>query len=264
MAGRRLVTLLTDFGSDDPYVGILKGVIARIDPRIRTVDISHGIPPQDIRKGSLSLALAVPFFPRETVHCAVVDPGVGGSRRCIAIRIREGFLVGPDNGIFSDVIRGSPALAAAELSESRFWGTPAPSNTFHGRDILAPVAAHLARGTRLEHLGRPVPTESLVFLEEEPLRIEGNTCRGRIRYADHFGNLISNVPCGFVAGNEWIGIIGGRRLPAAKTYGDHPPGAVVCLIGSHGFVEVAVVMGNAHRILGLGPGTEITVELMKA
>ncbi|MHC5725640.1 MAG: SAM-dependent chlorinase/fluorinase, partial [Nostoc sp.] len=141
-----LVTLLSDFGDRDVYVGIMKGIIAQINRRLTVVDLTHQIPPQDIAAARFCLMNAYPYFPVGTVHVAVVDPGVGSKRRAIAVEFAQGFLVGPDNGIFSGVLSQSPAIAAVELTNLNYRRTPQPSKTFHGRDIFAPIAANLASG----------------------------------------------------------------------------------------------------------------------
>ncbi len=139
------ISLLTDFGLQDPYVGIMKGVIHTLSPQAQLIDLSHGIPPQDVAAARFALMTAYPYLPSGTIHLAVVDPGVGSSRRAVAIQTETGFLVGPDNGLFSGVLAQTPALAAVELNRPRYWRTPSPSRTFHGRDIFAPTAAHLGQ-----------------------------------------------------------------------------------------------------------------------
>ncbi len=156
MLENRLVTLLTDFGLSDVYVGVMKGVITQINPRLRVVDLTHQIPPQNITAARFSLMNAYPYFPKGTVHVAVVDPGVGSHRRAIAIQLDSGFLVGPDNGLFSGVLSQTKVIAVVELTNPEYWQTSAPSQTFHGRDIFAPVGAHLASGVPLKQLGETI------------------------------------------------------------------------------------------------------------
>ena len=163
----RIVTLLTDFGLEDPFVGVMKGVMAGICRRLQFIDLTHAVPPQNIERASFLLATSFGSFPTGTIHLAVVDPGVGTHRRAVAIRLREGFLVGPDNGLFTGVLARSTPLEVRELSESRFWRTRTPSATFHGRDIFAPVAAHLAAGTAFHRFGPECAPETLIRL---PLR----------------------------------------------------------------------------------------------
>jgi len=244
-----LLTLLSDFGLQDGYVGVMKGVIAQVNSDLTVVDLTHQIPPQDIAAARFSLMSAYNHFPQGTVHVAVVDPGVGSARRAIAVQIAEGFLVGPDNGLFSGVLNQSPVFAAVELANVQYWYRPQPSATFHGRDIFAPVGAHLASGVSLEDLGPAIAPELLV---QSPLP----TCRktnvgifGAIQAMDRFGNLITNIPGSFVTGKLWSIEIDRLKVPAGQTYSDLKVGELVALIGSHGWIEVAVNSGSAQAYL---------------
>jgi len=241
-----LLTLLSDFGLQDNYVGVMKGVIAQVNPDLVVVDLTHQIPPHDIAAARFSLMSAYADFPLGTVHIAVVDPGVGSARRAIAVRIAEGFLVGPDNGLFSGVLSQTSVVAAVELANSQYWYVPQPSATFHGRDIFAPVGAHLASGISLENLGPAIAPDSLVQL---PLPICKHTeagISGAIQAVDRFGNLITNIPGTWVAGKLWSIEIDRLRVVAAQTYSEQAVGELVALIGSHGWVEVAVNSGSAQ------------------
>lgn len=246
---RRLITLLSDFGLQDVYVGVMKGVIAQVNPNLVTVDLTHQVPPQNIAVARFSLMNAYPYFPKGTVHVAVVDPGVGTARRAIALQIAEGFLVGPDNGIFSGILSQSPAIAAVELTNPQYWDSPRPSATFHGRDIFAPVAAHLASGVPLEALGPVIAPETLVQL---PVAACTPTCSGVsgiIQAIDHYGNLITNIPGTCVEEKSWTIEIGERIVPGGRTYNDSSPQELIGLIGSHGWIEIAVSGGNAQSQL---------------
>ncbi|MCS6814248.1 MAG: S-adenosyl-l-methionine hydroxide adenosyltransferase family protein, partial [Cyanobacteria bacterium] len=246
-----LITLLTDFGDRDAYVGIMKGVIASINPAITTIDLSHQIPPQDIASARFNLMNAVPYFPAGTVHLAVVDPGVGHTRRAIALRIAPGFLVGPDNGIFSGVLRRYPALLGVELTNHRSWSTSRPSATFHGRDIFAPAAAYLATGVELERLGTLIDTTTLVELAiPAPIQTTAGI-RGAIQYCDRFGNLVTNIPGKWVGSRNWFVNLGSLRIPGRRTYGSVEKGKPVALIGSHGWIEIAINCGHAQSQLQL-------------
>jgi len=204
-----MITLLSDFGRKDVYVSIMKAVIAAIAPEIAKCDLTHEVPPQDILAGRFNLMVAYPYFPIKTVHLAVVDPGVGSSRRAVAVECSRGFLVGPDNGLLSGVLQQETVLQAVVLNNSVYWRTDQPSHTFHGRDIFAPVAAHLARGVAIGELGDRISPSSLIqptlrpFTQlAEPSQILRDRvassrrpfCRGSIQYIDGFGNLISNIP----------------------------------------------------------------------
>ncbi|MEH2357774.1 SAM hydrolase/SAM-dependent halogenase family protein [Nostoc sp.] len=244
-----LVTLLSDFGDRDVYVSIMKGVIAQINPRLRVVDLTHQIPPQDIAAARFSLMNAYAHFPVGTVHLAVVDPGVGSKRRAIAVEFAQGFLVGPDNGIFSGILSQSPAIAAVELTNLNYWRTPQPSKTFHGRDIFAPVAANLASGVPLKQLGQEIDPVSLVNLDIGNCKQTTTSVVGCIQYIDHFGNLVSNIPANYVQGKSWYVQVVGLSVPGCKTYSEVKVGEIIALVGSHGWVEIAINCGDAHSQL---------------
>lgn len=241
-----ILTLLTDFGDRDVYVGAMKGAIACIAPHLNAIDLTHHIPPQDIAAASYQLATAYRYFPRGTVHVAVVDPGVGTSRLPVAIAISEGFLVGPDNGIFSGVLARSPAIAAVELDKLKYWRDRAASTTFHGRDIFAPVGAHLAAGATLDRVGTPVELDTLQLLPQLPLEQTDGGWIGSIQAIDRFGNLIANLAGERIESSSWVVIIGNERVPGCRTYGDRPAGELLALVGSDGWIEIAVNGGSAR------------------
>lgn len=262
----KIITLLTDFGLKDVYVGAMKGAIAVINPALTVIDLTHQIPPQNLTAARFCLMSAYPYFPKGTVHVAVVDPGVGSRRRAIAVGLTNGFLVGPDNGIFSGVIEtlGEKVLSAVELTNSNYWRTPRGSTTFHGRDIFAPAGAHLASGVSLEKLGEAIDPASLVTLSlpeaSRPKEAEG-AIEGFIQYIDGFGNLISNIPGMEVRGRNWRAIAGGKEIPSGNTYADCEPGELICLVGSHGWVEIAANGGSAQSLLQLEWGATVRVLL---
>jgi S-adenosyl-L-methionine hydrolase (adenosine-forming) len=241
-----LLTLVSDFGDRDVYVGVIKGVIAQINPNLTVVDLTHQIPPQNIAAARFCLMNAYAYFPVGTVHLAVVDPGVGGRRRAIAIEFAQGFLVGPDNGIFSGVLSQSPAIAAVELTNPDYWRTPQPSKTFHGRDIFAPVGANLASGISLKQLGREINLTDLVQLNINYCNEITDGVAGCIQYIDHFGNLVSNIPGNYVQNKTWCVQAAGLTIPGRETYTDVNVGEAIALVGSHGWVEIAINSGNAH------------------
>jgi S-adenosyl-L-methionine hydrolase (adenosine-forming) len=263
-----LVTLTTDFGTVDGYAGAMKGVIARIAPEARVLDLTHDVPPQDVRSAAFALHRAVPYYPPGTVHCAVVDPGVGTARRALALRVDgEQFLVGPDSGVFTLFLEPF-ALAepeAVELTEREWWRAPGePSATFHGRDVFAPVAAHLARmaeegavdltrfGARADGLAR--------FEMPEPVE-DHSAWRGEVMSVDHFGNATTNLPARGIAlaGDRAIVEVGDRRIPIVRTYGDVPMGELCAVVGSSGWLELAARDGSAAERLGLAPGIPVVV-----
>ncbi|GAB4368566.1 MAG: SAM-dependent chlorinase/fluorinase [Elainellaceae cyanobacterium] len=252
-----LLTLLSDFGWNDVYVGVMKGVIAQINSHLNVVDLTHDIPPQNITAAQFNLLNAYPYFPKGTIHVAVVDPGVGGSRRAIAIELADGFLVGPDNGIFTSLIAQKQIVQVVELTNTRYWRIPEPSNTFHGRDIFAPVAAHLASGVTITDLGNSLDPASLVQFSLAACLLTSTGFMGRIQHIDRFGNVITNIPGDYVQGKEWVVLLGKRSLPGCRTYGDVPQGSPLALVGSHGWVEIAVNGGDAHFQLRLNWEDEV-------
>ena len=187
---RPIITLLTDFGTRDAYVASMKGVILGLNREAVLVDLAHDLPPQDVRAGALVLLGAAPYFPPGTIHLAVVDPGVGGPRRALAARCRGQFWVGPDNGLFHLIFSQEMELSIVSLENPQFF-RPRVSATFHGRDIFAPVAAHLSRGADLAQLG-PTVTDPVALDFPSPV-FTPEVVRGEIIYADRFGNLVSNV-----------------------------------------------------------------------
>ncbi|MEH2358517.1 SAM hydrolase/SAM-dependent halogenase family protein [Nostoc sp.] len=256
-----LVTLLSDFSDRNVYVGIIKGVIAQINPRLTVVDLTHQIPPQDIAAARFCLMNAYPYFPVGTVHVAIVDPGVGSKRRVIAVEFAQGFLVGPDNGIFSGVLSQSPATCAVELTNLNYWRTPQPSKTFHGRDIFAPVGASLASGVLLKQLGQEIDPASLVKLDVGECKQTSTGVVGCIQYIDHFGNLVSNIPGSYVQGKTWYVQAALLSIRGCETYSDVEVGEAIALVGSHGWVEIAINSGNAHLQLQLGSQETLQVVL---
>mgnify|MGYP001800921152 CR=1 FL=1 len=254
-----LVTLLSDFGICDEYVAVMKGAIAQINLMLRVVDITHQIPPQNIAAARFCLMSAYPYFPKGTVHVAVVDPGVGGKRRAVAVELAQGFLVAPDNGLLSGVLSQDSVIAAVELTNPEYWLTSQPSTTFHGRDIFAPVGAHLANGVALHKKGREINPENLEKLDLPECAQMNHSVKGCIQYIDHFGNLVTNIPHNYVKGNDWNVEIRENIIKARKTYSDVKVGEIIALIGSHGWVEIAVNSGNAKLELDVNIGFQIRI-----
>lgn len=252
MSGDRFLTLLTDFGLQDNYVGVMKGVIACINPHLNIIDITHEIPPQNLDAANFCFMTAYPYFPSGTVHVAVVDPGVGTQRRSIAIELATGFLVGPDNGIFTGVLDREKIIATVELSNPAYWLKPEASTTFHGRDIFASAGAHLAAGTPLLKLGTEVDPATLIRLDLPTCTETDDGMSGYIQYIDRFGTLVTNIPGVSVRGRQWSVTAGGKSVPGYRTYGDTHPGSLLALEGSHGFIEIAVNGGNAQAGLRTG------------
>jgi len=257
----RTITLLTDFGLRDSYVGILKGVIICLSPYLKIVDLTHEIPPQDVRAASFCLAAAYPYFPRGTIHVAVVDPGVGTQRRAVAVALEGAVLVGPDNGVFTGVLQKQAVKVAVALTRTEFWLSKNPGPTFHGRDIFATAAAYLASGIPLFRLGTPIDPATLVRFDFPAWTEAVDGFSGFVQYVDAFGNLVTNIPGCVVEGKRWKIEAADQEIPAGRTYDDVLPGAPVALVGSHGFVEIALNSGNAQVLLSMNVDDPVKVVL---
>ncbi len=253
-----IVTLTTDFGLADGYVGTMKGVILSIAPGAHLVDVSHDIAPQNVRQAAYVLSRAAPYFPRGTVHLAVVDPGVGSARRPLLVQTPGACFVGPDNGLFTFAL-DQPGAAVFELTRSEFW-RPVVSRTFHGRDIFAPVAAHLANGRLPPDLGAPV-VDPVRLPEPAAARIAPGHLRGHVIHIDRFGNLVTSIPAAWVTGGAWACLIRGRRIEGIQqTYAAAQPGALIALVSSGDTVEVAVRDGSAAALLGVQAGEPVDLQ----
>ncbi len=256
----RIITLTSDFGLQDHYVGAMKAVILGIAPDVRLVDISHDIPPQDVMAGAWVVQNAIPWFPSGTVHLVVVDPGVGTDRNPVALQIGNQFFVGPDNGIFS-LISDRKEIRACRLTNRTYWCREV-SNTFHGRDIFAPVAAHLANGVPLEELGEPVSKLS-TYRWARPIA-DKTGIQGWVIHIDRFGNLITNISRKLfdeTIGSERIKIYVGSAIlqDVVPSYGYVEEGEPAAYFGSSGMLEVAINKGNASKLLGVSRGTQISI-----
>lgn len=277
-----MITLITDFGYQDAYVAVMRGVISSINSDVKLCDLTHSVPPQDILAARFNLMLAYPYFPVGTIHLAVVDPGVGSTRRGVAIQLESGFLVGPDNGLFSGVLAQEPAIAAVSLTNDNYWRVADASATFHGRDIFAPVAAHLASGVPIESLGDRFDVSTLVQPKIPPvtqLRSDPIAYAGSLQYIDVFGNLISNIPGDRTPKTAWRVVIEGAGensdpnsaqnlsqeplyIQGRQTYSDVPIGELAGVVGSHGWVEIACNGGSAAERLQATMGLAIVLEAL--
>jgi len=250
------VTLLTDFGGADGYAAAMKGVIAGIAPGVAVDDVSHDIEPGDIRGAAWALFNYFRFYPPGAVHLVVVDPGVGGQRRVLAAEIDSRYFVGPDNGILTHVLEDAEPVRAVELVEPRFRRAGV-APTFHGRDILAPAAAHLALGVDLALFG-PGIADPVRFPIARPVRL-GGEIRGEIIHVDRFGNLITNIPGRWLEGASWLDVAGSRLDALARTYCDVRSGELVAVIGSSDRLEIALRDGSAADALAIGRGQPVRI-----
>jgi S-adenosyl-L-methionine hydrolase (adenosine-forming) len=255
----RIITLTTDFGSSDWFVGAMKGVIWSIHANAQIADISHEIPPGQVAAGAFVLANACGCFPEGTIHVAVVDPGVGSRRAALIAHTSRGFFIGPDNGLLSLVLNKDPPKQIRRLENPRFFRHPV-SATFHGRDIFAPAAAHLAAGTPLAAFGPRVQQYHQIWTPEPPANqklIQGEVC-----YIDRFGNAITSIPESWIkpSVSELRLQVKRRLIPLRNHYQAVAVGQPVALVGSHQFIEIAVNGGSAVKILGLGLGTPVKIK----
>ncbi len=284
----RVITLLTDFGNQDAYVGIMKGVIAGINPFANIVDICHNVPPQDIFGGAYLLYSSYKYFPRKTIHVAVVDPGVGSRRDIVCVETKDCFFLVPDNGILGFIIQNEKLKSIFRITNNKYF-LPSPSNTFHGRDVFASVAAHLSLGVKPQQLG--IKIDQLEQLDiPKPVPKKAGQVEGQIIYIDRFGNLITNIKKEYLV--KWVGgqksevgsqktdickkaskekilsqhdtietAIGKKKIMGlSKTYTDVKPGEPLALFGSAGFLEVSINQGNAQRYFKADKGSKIIIE----
>ncbi len=256
-----VITLLTDFG--DVYPASMKGVILSVDPDACIVDISHSVKPQDVRSGAFILMTCARYFPEETVHVAVVDPGVGTRRRALAIKAESitygvHYFIGPDNGLLIPAAKSIGPPAAYEITNSSLCRKDI-SGTFHGRDIFAPVGAHISRGLDISDVGRQIL--DFVTLDFGEGKKKDDSIEGSIIFIDSFGNIVTNIS------RETVNLmpgdileIQGRRIPFRSSYGYCKEGEPLALIGSHGYLEIAVNRGNASAFFNKNVGEDITVK----
>jgi S-adenosylmethionine hydrolase len=252
-----IITLTTDFGEDSPYVAAMKGVILGINPAARLIDLSHQIPPQDLRRAAYFLAESIPYFPVQSIHVIVVDPGVGSDRSLLYAEVDGHCLLVPDNGCWA-LIPGTPQRVI-RLAETKYW-RPQISNTFHGRDILAPAAAHLSLGADPGALGPAV--DSWERLEMPSWRRLQGGVSGEVIYVDHFGNLITNIPATQVDRPPTQLFIAGEASPDflwTRFYADAKEGRLLVLTSSSGLIEVAVARGSAAARLKQRIGTPVII-----
>ncbi len=259
-----MIALVTDFGWQDPYVGQLKGAILGVNPAVRIVDVGHDLRAFDLPRAAYYLDKVARYYPAGVIFVVVVDPGVGGPRKGIALKTDAGkFFVGPDNGVFSRVVGREGLAAAHELNRAEYFRVPEVSDTFHGRDVFGPVAAHVARGVGLAKIGAPLT--GLTMLKTETASRLGRRISGRVVYVDHYGNVITDIlPEHFdqdAAGRLVRVTLNGRTgaMPLVRAYADGPDNRVFALFGSDGELELAMNQKSAAALLKARPGLEVEV-----
>ncbi len=259
----RVIALLTDFGTRDHYVACMKGVILQINPKAIIVDITHEINPQDVYQGAFVLRQSLPWFPPKTVFVAVVDPRVGTNRRILAAAYSDRYVLAPDNGLLT-LIHRDASLQGIRSVENRQYFSAQVSRTFHGRDILAPVAAHLSKGVSFDLLGPVVDRMEVLSLPKPQLHPNG-TIDGQVTFIDHFGNLITNISVADLSAahsnrHQLQVSIGEHAIgPVRASYADVPPAQPVAVIGSTQMLEIAINGGNASRTLDVGRGVPVSL-----
>ncbi len=275
----RVITLLTDFGMKDSYVGVMKGVILRINPEATVIDLCHEVAPQDILGAAFILKSSYRYFSDGTIHVVVVDPGVGSGRRVVCLRTSRYFFLAPDNGVLTLILQNEKIGEMVEVANGKYF-LGEVSQTFHGRDIFAPVAAHLSKGVNLTELGprisqAPLDSKHLkgqikqVEIPRVNLRDDGNI-EGEVIYIDRFGNLITNI-----ARSDWEELkekfphyavrilVGGKEISRVnKSYAETEPGELLAIFGSSNNLEISLSQGNAHQALGIGLGGKVVVEML--
>ncbi len=261
---RGCITFLTDFGTADPYVAAMKGAALSVNPDALLVDVSHDVLPHDIVGAAYLLAWSFRYFPPHTVHVAVVDPGVGSERRILAAEVQGHVLLAPDNGLLSVALAQSPPTRLVNVTNGAYFRHPV-SMTFHGRDILAPVAAHLTLGVDVGKLGRPV-ADPVTLDEALPRRVADNVLEGSVVHVDHFGNLVTNISRQDLAALDptgdarlEVGIADATIEGVQRAYADAGVGRLLAVIGSSGLLEVSANRRSAADILGVGRGATVRV-----
>jgi len=252
-----LITLTTDFGADSPYVAAMKGVLYFVHPEARVIDLSHSLPPQGLLSAAFFLHEVVSYFPHGTIHVAVVDPGVGTDRGLLLVEAGGQRVLAPDNGLWTPAAAKLGLARVVRLENSAYW-RPVVSNTFHGRDVLAPVAGQLARGLDPVRLGPVIDTWRT--LELPPVREEGAWVHGQVLFVDRFGNLLTNIPGRYLEQAAEVEVAGQTCRCLARTYADVPPGALAVLESSGGWVEIAVNQGHAAARLGASVGEPVRLK----
>jgi S-adenosylmethionine hydrolase len=260
-----IITLTTDFGLNDHFIGAMKGVILEIAPEAQIIDISHAVQPFDILDGALTVSQAYSYFPSGTVHMVIVDPGVGTTRRPVVLTGDRHLFLAPDNGVLSLIYDREERISVRHITAAHYFLQP-PSNTFHARDIFSPVAAYLAKGVDPDHFGTEI-TDFVRFSAPRPKPVDERTLRGVVLKVDRFGNLITNItpqdaPQLFEPAPPAFKIAIGNKAQASRictNYAEGSPGEVFGILGSMGFLEVATNRGSAFQLLGAGKGSEVNV-----
>lgn len=252
----RVVTLITDFGANESYVAAIKGVILSINPKVQIIDISHSVSSYDIKEGAFILSCVYKYFPAETIHIAIVDPGVGGYRRALAVKTRNFYFLGPDNGILSYAIKKEKVQKIIALANNKYFMKEI-SSTFHGRDIFAPVAAHISNGMDIKKMGKEINKINEIAFPEINIKKSGKVTliQGKIIYKDSFGNLVSNISKEEllkITKNKTVQVFIGKHLIGniKRSYYEAEKGEALAVWGSYNYLEISVREGSAFKRFG--------------
>ncbi len=261
MGKERIITLTTDFGDESGYAGVMKGVILTVNPDCQIIDITHRVSQQDVEEAAFLLNNSFSYFPEHSIHVVVVDPGVGSERKPILVETDKYWFVGPDNGVFSFMFLMEGFKKVWGITNKSYF-LPEVSSTFHGRDIFAPLAAHLSLGVSAEELGKEL--KGFVMLKDLEPKVEAGVIKARVVYADRFGNLISNISKDLfnrlVADKSFNISIGGKTIQKLSlSYADVRDGEVLALFGSSQWLEISVKNGNCQKELDIKKGAEINI-----
>lgn len=257
-----IIALLTDFGDKDGFTGTVKGVIYTIAPEVKVVDITHHVNPQDINAASWILASSYKYFPAGTIFVCVVDPGVGSSRKQILVKIHDYYFIGPDNGFLTRIINDIDPQLVISLDNPEYWLNNV-KQTFHGRDIFGPVAAYLAKSNKdINTFGTQIPSETLIRLQLHKPYKDSKKIYGSVVYVDHFGNLVTDIPDGWITNTNVLVSVGRAKLKGLQSaYSNVDIGQPMAIIGSDGFLEVSINCGNAAQSLEVSVNERVVVEL---
>ncbi|PYP84026.1 MAG: hypothetical protein DMG65_23250 [Candidatus Angelobacter sp. Gp1-AA117] len=261
MAAQRIITLTTDFGLTEHYVGVMKGVIYSIHPDAQIVDITNAVQSFDILDGAIAISQSYSYFPVDTIHVVVVDPGVGSARRPILARVGQHFFIAPDNGVLSLVYEAEERISVRHITSEHYFRQPV-SNTFHGRDIFAAVAAYMSKGVETAKFGEEI-ADFTRFVAPKPKAVAPNSWKGIVLKTDKFGNLITNftprdVPQ-ITSGNFKLTLGKAEITKLRSSYAEGAQGEIFAIIGSSGFVEISTNRGAASRVAGADKGSEVTL-----
>ncbi len=258
---RPVITITSDFGTKDPFVGQMKGVILNTNPDVEIVDISHHVSPHNIREGAVLTALSYDYFPVRTIHIVVVDPGVGSKRRPIIVTTQNHYFVGPDNGVFSAVYgKERDSFRVTHITSDHYF-LKKDSTTFHGRDVFAPVAGWLSKGIPVSHFGEEIDDYMTLYIPEAGTPSK-NTVEGEVIYADRFGNAITNISSdllGDAAGGKLRVVLKGKVVPVKSHYSEVSDKGLYCLVNSFGLLEFFVCRGNAVESFGIEIGDPVGI-----